>query len=316
MRGINDRSPMNKMQSGDSLASAPPAQKPAEAPDHEILMAGARACIIAAGRRPVRLAEFLSFTGFRKRDIYKYYPRWNDFLAATGFGFQPYKARIEERRLLADWARIVLKFRRIPTHKEYAIHGKYSPATYENRFGRWAAVPGAFRAFAGNRRKWKNVVTLLPAEDQSQQEHQPPAAAKAAPARPLGRYPRVRNAGHALRLPGRAASGPPLGLPGMRNAPLNEQGVVYLFGLLAPSLGFDAEAFQAAYPDCEARRQIAPGKWQSIRIEFEYESRHFEEHGHDPAGCDLIICWEHNWEECPKNLEVIALKDKLPQLSQ
>ena len=24
------------------------------------------------------------------------------------------------------------------------------------------------------------------------------------------------------------------------------------------------------------------------------------------TGCDLIVCWEHNWEECP--LEVIELK--------
>jgi hypothetical protein len=43
-----------------------------------------------------------------------------------------------------------------------------------------------------------------------------------------------------------------------------------------------------------------------VRIEIEHESRNFLRHGHDPKGCDLIVCWEHNWEECP--LEVVELR--------
>jgi len=43
------------------------------------------------------------------------------------------------------------------------------------------------------------------------------------------------------------------------------------------------------------------------QIEFEKESRNFLKHGHDPNGCDLIVCWEHNWPECP--VEVLALRD-------
>ena len=23
--------------------------------------------------------------------------------------------------------------------------------------------------------------------------------------------------------------------------------------------------------------------------------------------CDLIVCWRHNWPECPENLEVLEL---------
>jgi hypothetical protein len=30
---------------------------------------------------------------------------------------------------------------------------------------------------------------------------------------------------------------------------------------------------------------------------------------HDPNGCDIIVCWEHNWPECP--LEVIELKKEI-----
>jgi hypothetical protein len=44
-------------------------------------------------------------------------------------------------------------------------------------------------------------------------------------------------------------------------------------------------------------------------MEFELQSRNFLEHQHDPTKCDLIICWEHNWPECP--LEVLELKTVL-----
>jgi hypothetical protein len=61
------------------------------------------------------------------------------------------------------------------------------------------------------------------------------------------------------------------------------------------------------YPDCETKREVAPGKWQRCRIEFEYESKNFLRHGHDPKKCDVIVCWRHNWKECPEEIEVIEL---------
>ena len=106
---------------------------------------------------------------------------------------------------------------------------------------------------------------------------------------------------------GRPICGELLGIEGMHHAPLNEVGVVYLFAILAGRLGFHAESLQPGFPDCEARRCLSPGTYQSVRIEFEYESRNFRNHGHRPDGCDIIVCWVHNWEECPENLEVIEL---------
>lgn len=71
---------------------------------------------------------------------------------------------------------------------------------------------------------------------------------------------------------------------------------------------------QAEFPDCEAKRLIAPNVWQAVRIEFEYVSKNFALHGHEPAGCDLIVCWEHNWPECP--METLALKIELQRIGQ
>jgi hypothetical protein len=45
-----------------------------------------------------------------------------------------------------------------------------------------------------------------------------------------------------------------------------------------------------------------------VRIEFEFESKNFLKHMHEASWCDAIVCWKHNWPECP--LEVIALSDQ------
>jgi hypothetical protein len=93
----------------------------------------------------------------------------------------------------------------------------------------------------------------------------------------------------------------------MTNAPVNELGVMVLFGMVAAGLGLQVESVQGKFPDCIARRQVAPGKWQYLRNEFEYESKNFKLHGHDPKGCDMIVCWRHNWKECPAGIEVVEL---------
>jgi len=87
-------------------------------------------------------------------------------------------------------------------------------------------------------------------------------------------------------------------------APNNEQGVIFLFSQVArKKYGLRIERIQAGYPDCIAIRQ---GK--RIRIEFEYRSRNFVQHKHDPKKCDWIVCWIHDWPAAPKHLRVIELR--------
>jgi hypothetical protein len=106
----------------------------------------------------------------------------------------------------------------------------------------------------------------------------------------------------------RPVMGEPFDRSPMTNAPVNELGVMVLFGMMvAAGLGLQVESVQGKFPDCVAKRQVAPGKWQHLRIEFEYESKNFKLHGHDPNGCDMIVCWRHNWKECPAGIEVVEL---------
>lgn len=90
-------------------------------------------------------------------------------------------------------------------------------------------------------------------------------------------------------------------------APVNELGVVYLFGVMHDTFDFKIESIQAGFPDCIARRRVGPNRWVEVRIEFEYESKSFLLHGHDANGVDIIVCWKHNWKGCPKEIEVIEL---------
>jgi len=50
--------------------------------------------------------------------------------------------------------------------------------------------------------------------------------------------------------------GAPIYFKGLRYAPLNEQGVVYLFALVADKLGFTVEAIGTKFPDCQAKQRI------------------------------------------------------------
>lgn len=94
-------------------------------------------------------------------------------------------------------------------------------------------------------------------------------------------------------------------------APVNELGVVYLFGVLHDTFDFKIESIQAGFPDCIARRKLKGKGWEELRIEFEYDSKSFQSHGHDPNRVDMIVCWEHNWRSCPEHIEIIELSSLL-----
>jgi hypothetical protein len=95
-------------------------------------------------------------------------------------------------------------------------------------------------------------------------------------------------------------------------APTNENAVLVMFATMAKDLGFTITHIQTEFPDGEVMREVAPGRWQRLRVELEYQSRNFVVHGHPIDGCEMIICWEHNWPDCP--LEVLELKSVMEQM--
>jgi hypothetical protein len=97
-------------------------------------------------------------------------------------------------------------------------------------------------------------------------------------------------------------------------APTSEHDVVQLFGSVADELGFEIVGNRSAFPDCEARR-TRPGSRETLvrcLIEYEFASSDYRRHKHPSTGCDLVVCWQHDWPECP--IEVLELQTAIRKL--
>jgi len=256
------------------------------------------------GHPPAR-REFEACSGIREYQILKHFPSWREAVRAAGLEADASNVRLSDEDLLVDWGELVRRRRQIPTRTEYRRVGKYSPGVFERHFGPWSSIPIKFREFASGRAEWADVVPLLPQ----------PKAAASSPSSGTMREAELPRPKHS-RLGDRPTYGDPMDFRGLRHEPVNEQGVVFLFGMVARELGYLVEAVRSGFPDCEAKRQVEAGKWQRVRIEFEFESRTFRDHGHRPEGCDVIVCWRHNWDECPPHIEVVELESVIASLAR
>jgi len=107
-----------------------------------------------------------------------------------------------------------------------------------------------------------------------------------------------------------------LGFRAFAYVPTYENEVVAMFGAIAHEIGFEIISNRAEFPDCKANRKIegsARNRFKECLIEFELRSSDFKAHKHPVNGCDLIVCWEHDWKDCP--LEVLELKKTIQPLS-
>jgi len=107
--------------------------------------------------------------------------------------------------------------------------------------------------------------------------------------------------------------GEPINFRGMVYAPLNEAGVVLLSSKVMNDLGIIYESSPLSDFDMVGRMKTEKG-YERRHFEFEYLSSNFKYHKHDPALVDYIVCWEHDWPDCPKELEVIELQKVIKEL--
>jgi hypothetical protein len=280
-------------------------------PNKDEIVAAIRAVAEKLKHVPSR-AEFIRESGIGEYRVTRWFDSWNDAVRAAGFEPHTKNIRLGDATLLQDWGECVRRLRHIPTYVKYQRDGTFSPEVFQRRFGAWSRMAEVFREFAAGKPEWNDVVTLLPPPitgstlaDSACSDGDETATA----IEPTAEYEHS-----ALR--DRPTYGNPIDFRGLRHEPVNEQGVVFLFGMLAKELGYMVEAVQTGFPDCEAKRQIGPNKWQRVRIEFEFESRNFRDHGHPTDGCDVIVCWRHNWREVPAGLEIVELRSVINSLSR
>ncbi len=247
------------------------------------------------------VAEFLAMRKVTKRQVRKHFGTHRRMLAESGVEREGSGYPLSMRSLFLDWARVVRSLSKVPTVIDYERSSKYSIRPLSDRFGSWRDVPAGMLKCArqeGLEGEWKDVLDIIVLHLQ--------AAARWARTSGTTSATTTSSTFRPRSLAGQPAYGQPLPHSPLSYAPTNEAGVVLLFGSMARELGFVIMRVQAEFPDCEAMREMGQNRWQRVRIEFEYESHSFLTHMHSATDCDLIVCWSHNWPDCP--LEVLELQ--------
>jgi hypothetical protein len=266
----------------------------------EEILTAIRACAEELGRIPT-VADLKEMKRVGLRTIRRFFGGYADALREAGFDPHGAGYRVDVETLFGDWAAIARRVGKLPSILEYNKHSRYSVGPLLTRFGGWTEVPRGLLQFARERElenEWGDVVKMLEAHEDSKRctiKSSSTANARCKKERPI--------------------YGTPLTPSTLVYAPTNEMGVVYLFGIMSGPLGMVVTRLQPEFPDCEAMREVESGRWQRLIVEFEYESRNFLIHKHDPDECDMIICWVHNWPECPEGLEVLELSREMRRLA-
>ncbi|HEY2168620.1 MAG TPA: hypothetical protein VGJ30_03275 [Candidatus Angelobacter sp.] len=235
--------------------------------------------------------------------------------------------KLDMDSLVRDWAGMVRDLKKLPSLTEYEQFSKYSITPLITRFGVWAQVPYGIQQYIeeqGRTEEMKDVLEVIalqgrdvrPGRSLRTLRQGPDDVARAetlvlenGPDNVISPGPHDGE-GAANNDAGGTTDGGVYGsllrFGPMVCAPTNEQGVLFLFGAMAEKLGFAILKVRTAYPDCEAFRILPGDRVELVKVELEYESRNFLKHLHDVKKCGLIVCWRHNWPECP--LPVIELR--------
>lgn len=259
----------------------------------EEMIAAVQECAGKLGHSPNQ-QEFMSTMNVGRRAIRTRFGSYTRAVRAAGLEPTRTYTRLSMQELFLDWAGMARGLGKVPSIAHYQRHSKYSVRPLLCRFRNWTQVPFGMQAYAekaGLAGDWEDVLAMV--ETHRRQVEDVRTRSTSLP-------PKLRV------WKDRPILGQRLISAALAHGPTNESGVIYLFGTLASQLGFVVTHIQSAFPDCEAMREVEKDRWQRVRVEFEYESRNFLRHYHRAEDCDVIVCWTHNWPDCP--LDVVELR--------
>jgi hypothetical protein len=304
-------------------------------------MAAIKELAAKKGRTPT-LRELDNAYGMSKNHIQLLFGTFTEALAACGLSRQDKSRPITTMQLFESWAALVRLTGRLPTRWQFHAGSEYDPQTMVSRFGPWQRIPATMLKIIQQEKleaSWGDVAELIRNSGATVVELAYPSALHPAwqpngmpnqtPKQTPNGMPNIINEPQnemgdkaqngtpentPTDLPGpqeewedaQAVYGIPINHPAMTYAPTNEAGVSILFGAMARELGFVIMRSQTGFPDVEAMRLMKNGRMKRELVELEYLSGNFRRHAHDAKRCGLIVCWEHNWPECP--VEVIELR--------
>jgi hypothetical protein len=104
---------------------------------------------------------------------------------------------------------------------------------------------------------------------------------------------------------------------GLIQSPEYENEVIILFSQMLQHLHMRIIGFGTRFPDAIVERKVKRGKWKRLNVEFERYAQGFKR---DHIGackdkdCHTIVCWENDWDDVPKEFEIIELKKELENI--
>jgi hypothetical protein len=229
--------------------------------------------------------------------IIRVFGSWAAALQAAGLASSPNLIReVSISTLAGDFLRACIDLGCIPTINQLTRRSQHVSHTFAGKHGGYRAFKSAAinHLFSNHARIPPAIKTLFETE--------------------LSQFPSEVAPGPDSPQIQPHRQGPTLNFRAFVYAPTCEHDVVQMFGAVAQELGFEIHANRSAFPDCQARRLRAGARETFVEslIEYEFASSDYRRHGHPTAGCDLVVCWLHDWAECP--IEVLELSREIRNL--
>ena len=214
---------------------------------------------------------------------------------------------VQDAELLKELARLYKVGGKLPTPDILKAHGAFSLEYYTSR---WQSLERAlWKARELFPEYFKESIPTQPAAVQV--TYTPPVTEPST----IRLIPRTIKPKRPVKVERKLGS--PMEFRGMRFSPVDRAGVLYLFGMLAVELGFELEFVSSERPHAEGRRyfDLRREQWKHLRMEFMLRSSEYvpdQDSGREP--CDLLVCWEHDAEDCP--VEVLELNSVVREIGE
>lgn len=198
--------------------------------DRETILKEIKRIAEESGADTVSRSEFKSKSGISEWQIYKHFDSWNEAVEAAGLTPTDV-SRIGDAELFREMKNVFVKFGGVCTRMKFDKLCKYSADVYKRRFGKWNDILLAFRTWLKESGEDFPFLNQLPSVTNLHK-----AAEESIPTEKEETKPMLWDSLRTMTY------GPFLNFRGLQHAPVNEQGVVFLFGMVCFELGFVIES--------------------------------------------------------------------------
>jgi len=220
------------------------------------------------------LKQLMRVSNCTKRQVRRHFGSYAAALRECNLERYGGGAKVPLEDLFEDWAMVVRALKKLPSGTEYERNSHYSQRPLVTRFGTWNQVPYGLKQFMqaegakepGWLEDWKDVLELIEANENAEAEKDGMPEGLVRGSRGRRWKPAQGGTDEQSKIfrtaigqgkrwqafPDRPFYGPLIHPYPLAHGPMNELGVLFLFGTVAAELGFVVAWIRSEFPDCEA----------------------------------------------------------------